>query len=419
MDYVLSKRFDSKHRATLFALAVTLNLTQLIYFKYSNFFVAEVNQLLAAFGVNEFAWSFVALPIGISFFTFQKISYLADVYSRRVQAARNVFDYLLYVALFPQLIAGPIIRYHDIADQIRSREHSADNLWSGMFRFCLGFGKKVLIADELAKSAEVIFAMDPSNLNASYALLGVLCYTFQIYFDFSGYSDMAIGLGRMMGFRFPENFNMPYISESITEFWRRWHISLSQWMKEYLYIPLGGNRLGTFRTYLNLWIVFLLSGLWHGASWTFLFWGFYHGLFLVLDRVFWLRFSARLPRVLRVASTFCVVMIGWVFFRCETFGQAVAYLGALFSFSTISDGLPAQYLANVMLPRGQLAFVIACVICAAPLLPSLEVLARKLWSNSPKPLRLSLEFVSAVFLFFTSALVIGSGSFSPFLYFRF
>ncbi len=419
LDYLFSQRFESRYRRTLFGIAVGLNVLQLFYFKYSNFFIGEFNQLLSGLGFEAMSWSYVALPIGISFFTFQKISYLADVYSSRVQPATHVFDYLLYVVLFPQLIAGPIIRYHDIADQIKSREQSAAKLWSGMFRFCLGFGKKVLIADELGKTVAVLFEMDPSSLNSSYALLGVLCYSFQIYFDFSGYSDMAIGLGRMMGFEFPENFNMPYISQSITEFWRRWHISLSNWMKEYLYIPLGGNRLGPTRTYANLWIVFLLSGLWHGANWTFLFWGFYHGLFLVFDRLFWLRASASLPRVLRVAVTFFAVMVGWVFFRCETITQAFAYLQALFSIHTFGEGIPAQYLANIMLPRGQFVFVLACVICIAPLFAPLEPLARRTWVSSPRPLRLSLEFVSALFLLVSSALVIGSGSFSPFLYFRF
>ena len=265
IDYVLSRELPGDRgtpgrRKGVLALAVVLNIALLLYFKYANFFVAEMNAMLARFGGGAVPWAAVALPIGISFFTFQKVSYLVDVYRGVAQPARNALDYLLYVVLFPQLIAGPIVRYHDVARQLEERDYTRERFFMGILRFSQGLGKKVLVANTMAELADAAFNAAPAGLTCGQAWLGVLAYAFQIYFDFSGYSDMAIGLGRLLGIEFLENFNRPYISRSITEFWRRWHISLSNWMREYLYIPLGGNRRGAVRTYFNLWIVFLISG---------------------------------------------------------------------------------------------------------------------------------------------------------------
>ena len=419
LDYLVSKHFSGRYRKISFAAGVGANLLLLGYFKYANFFVADANALIVWLGGEPITWSAVALPVGISFFTFQKISYLADVYCRRTEPAAKFSHYLLYVTLFPQLIAGPIIRYHDVAQDILRRELSAQNIWYGFFRFSVGLGKKVLIADELAKIVDTIFGIDPAILPAHYALLGMTCYAFQIYFDFSGYSDMALGLGRVMGFRFPENFNMPYISQSITEFWRRWHISLSNWMRDYLYIPLGGNRCGLFRTYLDLWIVFLISGLWHGASWTFVLWGAYHGFFLVLDKLFWLRVSKRLPAPLNVLITFTIVSLGWVLFRSESLEFSWQYIQALSNLSSWGAPLGSYYPAQIIHNRGIFVLTIAVLLSFAPIAPALREMAEAALAGGSSLRRLGLEFAAASALLLLSMLVVGSGSFSPFLYFRF
>jgi alginate O-acetyltransferase complex protein AlgI len=308
----------------------------LFYFKYSNFFVENVNAFLQIFGINSLNWTKLVLPIGISFYTFETITYVVDVFRRIHKPLDNFWEYQLYIILFPKLIAGPIIRYHDLADQItdRSANETIENRLTGFFRFVIGLSKKVLIANHMGQFADGVFSMELNNLSSGTAWMGILAYTFQIYFDFSGYSDMAIGIGKMIGFVFPENFNNPYISSSITEFWRRWHISLGNWMRSYLYIPLGGNRVKTkSRLYFNLWFVFLASGLWHGASWSFVLWGAYHGLFLVLERIFLLRVYEKIGRIPAMLVTFFIVVIGWVFFRIENLDDALMFLKQMFSFS--------------------------------------------------------------------------------------
>ena len=326
----------------LVTAAVAVNLTVLGVFKYANFFLSNVNAVLGALGSDGFAVADVLLPIGISFFTFHAISYVVDVYRRDASAQKSPVDAALYLLLFPQLIAGPIIRYRAIAEQLTRRVSTLDDFALGVRRFVIGLGKKVLIANTVALPADRIFQMPAEQLSFGHAWLGVLCYTLQIYFDFSGYSDMAIGLGRMFGFRFPENFRWPYIADSVQDFWRRWHISLSAWFRDYLYVPLGGNRAGRARTYLNLLTVFFLCGLWHGANWTFVVWGLFHGTFLVIER---LGASRRLfredsalgrrpeglhyTRALRHAYTLLVVMIGWVFFRADTLTFALVYLKSM------------------------------------------------------------------------------------------
>lgn len=331
----MSQTKKQLHRRLMLSLSVSVNLGLLFYFKYSNFFIENVNSLLSIFGGNTVQWTKLVLPIGISFYTFETITYVVDVYRRVHKPLDNFWDYQLYIILFPKLIAGPIIRYHDLANQITDRSHNdtIDNRLIGFYRFAIGLAKKVLIANQMGLQADTIFSMNYVNLDTYTAWIGILAYTFQIYFDFSGYSDMAIGIAKMIGFKFPENFNNPYISRSITEFWRRWHISLGTWMRNYLYIPLGGNRVSSKRRlYFNLWFVFLASGLWHGASWSFVIWGAYHGLFLVLERSFLMNLYNKIGKLPSTIITFFIVVIGWVFFRVEKVSDAFIYLKRMLSF---------------------------------------------------------------------------------------
>jgi len=341
IDFFLAKKiYESegflKKRYLIFSMI--LNIGLLLYFKYANFFIENANVLLEELGMDGVHWTKLALPIGISFFTFQKISYIVDVYRGKNEPLQKISDLALYIVLFPQLIAGPIVRYSEIKDQLQNRvaQSNIDNLLNGLFRFTIGLGKKMLIANQMSELADNIFSLPAETLTMGQAWLGSVAYAFQIYFDFSGYSDMAIGLGLMMGFRFPENFNAPYISQSITEFWRRWHITLSNWMRDYLYIPLGGNRVKSkTRLYFNLWMVFLISGFWHGAAWTYIVWGLFHGAFLIMDRLFLLKFYKMIGKPLSVFITFIITLVGWVIFRADTFPQAISYIVTMFDFSNI------------------------------------------------------------------------------------
>ena len=322
-----------KRQKLFLILSLCLNVGMLFYFKYCNFFIENFNAILQSCGVQSLAWTKVVLPIGISFYTFESLTYVIDVYRREHKPLDNFWHYQLYIILFPKLIAGPIIRYHDISDQITNRfdTDSVDNKLAGFYRFVIGLCKKVLIANVLAVKADEVFNMPIENISTNIAWIGSLSYTFQIYFDFSGYSDMAIGIGKMLGFKFPENFNNPYNSGSITEFWRRWHITLGTWMKNYLYIPLGGNKVSsTSRLYFNLWLVFILSGFWHGAAWTFIFWGIYHGIFLILERMFLLNLYKKMGRFIPVVITFVIASIGWIFFRADSFAFAKGLVLKLF-----------------------------------------------------------------------------------------
>jgi alginate O-acetyltransferase complex protein AlgI len=336
IDFLLVRRMyeegqPAKRKLLLF-ISLSINLGLLFYFKYSNFFVDSVNQVLSAAGMTQISWTRILLPIGISFFIFETLTYSIDAYRKVITPLKKVTDYYLYILLFPKLIAGPIVRFNLIEDQILDRKETADDRLTGFYRFCIGLGKKVLIANVMGREADWIFNSDFSSFDSTMAWLGILAYTFQIYFDFSGYSDMALGLGKMMGFRLPENFDNPYIARSITEFWRRWHITLSMWMREYLYIPLGGNRVsGKARLYFNLWIVFLLSGLWHGASWNYVLWGAYHGLFLILDRMFLAALLDRCGKLVSTLFTFFLVMMGWVMFRLEELHLIPEFYKKLFS----------------------------------------------------------------------------------------
>lgn len=421
VDYALSRELPEGRRSPtarkgVLAAAVALNIGLLLYFKYANFFVGEWNGWLARFGAAGVSWTAVALPIGISFFTFQKVSYLVDVYRGTARVARNAADYLLYVALFPQLIAGPIVRYHDVALQLIQRDHTRARFFAGILRFCQGLGKKVLVANTMAEVADAAFGAAPASLSCGWAWVGVLAYAFQIYFDFSGYSDMAIGLGRLLGIEFLENFNRPYISRSITEFWRRWHISLSNWMREYLYIPLGGNRKGVARTYLNLWLVFLISGFWHGAAWNFVAWGAFHGFFLCLDKLFKGTRVARAPAWVGIPVTFVLVLFSWVLFRAETLAHALAYMGRMVDVFSAAPGAAVAIEIGV---RHQAMLVAALVLCFGP-----AVKARAFDFMRLEPAQATLgqgaaRFAVAMLLLAWSASVLATSTFNPFIYFRF
>jgi alginate O-acetyltransferase complex protein AlgI len=324
----------------LLAAAITIDLMVLIVFKYADFAVGNVNAALSLAGAQPFALPGILLPIGISFFTFHAISYVVDVYRQDAAAQKRPLEAALYLLVFPQLVAGPIVRYRQIADQLSARITRMDDFAYGVRRFIIGLSKKMLIANTLAVPADHIFAMPAGELTAAHAWTGVACYTLQIYFDFSGYSDMAVGLGRMFGFRFPENFNFPYIATSIQDFWRRWHMSLSAWFRDYVYIPLGGNRASTGRMYFNLVLVFFLCGLWHGASWTFVVWGLYHGGFLVIERIGLADRVRSLALPLRHGYALLVVMVGWVLFRADTLGGAAAMIGAM---AGAAATVPATY----------------------------------------------------------------------------
>jgi alginate O-acetyltransferase complex protein AlgI len=406
-------------RKGVLTLGVGGFLGLLLYFKYSNFFVDQLNGALAWLAQGSVVWTTVALPLGISFFTFQKISYLVDVYRGTTRPARNFFDYLLFVALFPQLIAGPIIRYHDIAAQIEHRDHTLDRFLSGAWRFLLGLGRKVLFANPLGAVADKIFAQDLSALPAPYAWAGILCYTFQIYFDFAGYSDMAIGLGRMMGFEFSENFERPYTARTITEFWRRWHISLSNFMRDYLYIPLGGNRVAPWRVLFNLWFVFLASGFWHGASWSFVFWGAYHGLLLTLEKLAGVSRLNRLPALLGTVATFTLVALGWIFFRTETLPDAFLFISRLADWSNASEiwTNPALLWPDMVSLRSLGMLGLAAVFSFT----SESWWRRHGWDDALPATRTQagLRVVVGLLCLLLASAALANQSYNPFIYFRF
>jgi alginate O-acetyltransferase complex protein AlgI len=323
---------EQKARAWLTA-GITCNILLLGIFKYTNFLISNINHLFLSISLPKITSPDILLPVGISFYTFHALSYLIDIYRKKTTAQKNIFDLALYIAMFSQLIAGPIVRYSDIWLQLKNRTHTLARFSSGIERFIIGLAKKVLLANTLANVADYIFDTgDLANLGYANAWLGMISYTFQIYCDFSGYSDMAIGLGRMFGFEFMENFNFPYLARSVKEFWRRWHISLSTFFRDYVYIPLGGNKVKTSRMYLNLLIVFFLTGFWHGANWTFVVWGLLHGFFMIIERLGFEKFLTRIWPPIANIYTLLVVMLAWVLFRAKTFGAAIQFWEALFDF---------------------------------------------------------------------------------------
>ena len=332
---------------------------------------------------------------------------------------KSFWDFMLYIMLFPKMIAGPIVRFHEIAGQLTDRAafDTVDQKLAGLFRFVIGLAKKLLIANVLGEQADAIFHLAPATLSTGTAWLGALAYTFQIYFDFSGYSDMAIGIGRMIGFQFPENFNNPYVSRSITEFWQRWHITLGRWMRDYLYIPLGGNRVHPSRLYVNLWTVFILSGFWHGAAWNFIAWGAFHGLFLILDRLFLLRIYQKIG-ALSIVPTFFITVVGWVLFRAETLTGALAYLKPM--FGAVADVAPMAAPAPYFSREFWFTLGLAAIIAFAAALPRVERWELSTLAKGHFTLRgaVGLTLVTAVLLVLSLSYVVGS-SFNPFIYFRF
>ncbi|HWQ57654.1 MAG TPA: MBOAT family O-acyltransferase [Clostridia bacterium] len=402
----LVERFPERKK--LFgALAALWGVGILVFFKYTDFLIGSFN----AFTGLSLPLVGVALPIGISFFTFEAMSYVFDVYRGDAKAARNYFDVLLYISLFPQILAGPIVRYGDIAAQLHAREAAPEDMALGFRRFCFGMAKKALIANTLSLTANAVFALPGTGVNAPIAWLGAVAYLLQIYFDFSGYSDMAIGLGRAFGFKLRENFNYPYAALSMQDFWRRWHISLSSWFRDYVYIPMGGNRKGKLRTGLNKLIVFLLTGLWHGASWTFAAWGLYHGGFLMLESYGVLK-PDRWPRILQRIYTLLAVTVGFVLFRADTFAGALTLVGSMFAGWSFTSALMAE-LSMLLTPL----CVAALAIGALASTPLAHRLGEKL--EAKKGSAVIAAYAGAFMLFILSVLCLSTSSYNPFIYFKF
>jgi alginate O-acetyltransferase complex protein AlgI len=403
----LLERFQErpKVRKAILILSLVVNLGLLAFFKYTDFAIENLNRLLGT-GLPALR---LALPIGISFYTFQTLSYTIDVYRNKVAAQHNLLDFGMYICLFPQLIAGPIVRYADIAQQLRDRPMGGQLLWSGLVRFSVGLGKKVLLANQIGGLWEEIAAYSGSQAAAT-AWLGALAYTFQIYFDFSGYSDMAIGLGQMLGFTFPENFLHPYTATSITDFWRRWHVTLGTWFREYLYIPLGGNRCGTMRQLWNLLVVWALTGLWHGAAWNFVLWGCYYFLLLAVEKLLLKQWLPRWPRLLRHAYTLFWVVLGWVLFACTDLGQLGDYFLCLFGKNGLWDQATLYYL------RAYGLFFLLLALGATEL-PARA--AKRLCGGRTEGGQVALQLTLVVLLLGLSLIFLVGDSYNPFLYFRF
>jgi alginate O-acetyltransferase complex protein AlgI len=400
-----------KHRNTakgklFMIISLVLNLSLLAFFKYGNFFVDNVN---AIFGIH-IPNSGISLPIGISFYTMQTISYTIDAYRGRVKVQKSFLNFLLFVSMFPQLVAGPIVRYEDIEDQLADRRITMQGIYSGIVRFVTGLAKKTLIANYAGSLAVTFLDGDLMSRSAPYVWFGLLCFTFQIYFDFSGYSGMAIGLGRMFGFQFPENFNHPYIAQSITDFWRRWHMTLSTFFRDYVYIPLGGNRKLQYR---NILIVWMLTGLWHGASWNFVFWGLYFAVILILEKRFLLKALEKVPRAVRTGYSFFLVMFGFNFFYFVDYRRNIEALKVMFGFAGAAfTGLDALRLLINYLP-----FIALCVICAVPAKDYILNIIRQ--RNLPEGvLAAGAAFCIALALVLSMAGIV-SNSYNPFIYFRF
>lgn len=407
---LLEKTSGIKKRL-FFMTGIIINLLPLLYYKYSTFFLSATNDALTSIG-----WQVTLpqlnpiLPIGISFFTFQAISYISDIYMGRVKSARNIIDFGMYHACFPQLIAGPIVRYEEIEHTVRRRDHRIDDIYNGIVQFCFGLGKKVIIADNMASVVAQVFHFTPSQLTCSYAWIGIIAYTLQIYFDFSGYSDMAIGLGRILGFHYPVNFNQPYRATSVTDFWRRWHMTLSRWFKDYVYIGLGGNRHGLLRTLLNLTLVFFLCGLWHGAAYTFIAWGLYHGSLLMMERLARSYTQIHIPVYISWPYTMIAVMVGWVFFRADNLSYALAYIRTMFSFTKVMDQTtPILY----SLSSDKITYMaLGILICLIPYQLFINDNKNQYFFNP------AMSFFS-LFVVLTGIVMMSVNGFSPFIYFKF
>lgn len=399
-------------------IGIVVNVLVLFIFKYLSFTINSLSEAAQMLGFNGWTFKNIVLPVGISFYIFQSISYLVDIYRKDAPVQKSIKNLALYISMFPQLVAGPIVRYNSIAQDIeRKREISFDVFILGLKIFIIGLAKKVLIANQMAVIADTMFAQDAAYLTALNAWIGALAYTFQIYFDFSGYSDMAIGLGLMIGFKFPLNFNYPYISYSITDFWRRWHISLSSWFRDYVYIPLGGNRVKISRMYLNLLIVFIITGIWHGANWTFLVWGLFHGFFLVLEKFTGLNKMEKY-KPFRWIITMVIVITAWVFFRADTIHDALLYIKAMFGFNSNGEMLILSelYLNNP-------AFYI---LMAAGIIGSTPLIKKYFIKNIDafNPVNVSekvlyLQNIIIIVFFAAVYIMLANNTYNPFIYFRF
>lgn len=405
---LLDKHYSSRQRLWIVSLTIVLDLSFLFYFKYFNFVVDNINGVLA----TDFQLLDIIMPIGISFYTFQAMSYLIDVYRREVPAQKDVYKLALYIVLFPQLVAGPIVKYHDVCEQIDNRTIEFKNVIIGFKRFITGLAKKVLIANTLAEVVDKIFAQAPENLTTGVSWLGAVAYCLQLYYDFSGYSDMAIGLGLMFGFRFLENFNYPYISKSITEFWRRWHISLATWFKLYLYIPLGGNRKGAVRTYWNLFAVFLVTGIWHGAAWSYVAWGIWNGIFIVIERFFGLDKDKNDRWYVSAAKhvyAFFAIVWGMIIFRAESLSYAYEYICRMLHIDETKHLPDYDYGVNNKFA----IMLIVGLICAMPVCRNL------IYIKYEHKVQRTLVNIWLFLLFFWSTISLAASTYNPFIYFRF
>lgn len=405
---LLDKHYSSRQRLWIVSLTIVLDLSFLFYFKYFNFVVDNINGVLA----TDFQLLDIIMPIGISFYTFQAMSYLIDVYRREVPAQKDVYKLALYIVLFPQLVAGPIVKYHDVCEQIDNRTIEFKNVIIGFKRFITGLAKKVLIANTLAEVVDKIFAQAPENLTTGVSWLGAVAYCLQLYYDFSGYSDMAIGLGLMFGFRFLENFNYPYISKSITEFWRRWHISLATWFKLYLYIPLGGNRKGAVRTYWNLFAVFLVTGIWHGAAWSYVAWGIWNGIFIVIERFFGLDKDKNDRWYVSAAKhvyAFFAIVWGMIIFRAESLSYAYKYICRMLHIDVTKHLPDYDYGVNNKFA----IMLIVGLICAMPVCRNL------IYIKYEHKVQRTLVNIWLFLLFFWSTISLAASTYNPFIYFRF
>jgi alginate O-acetyltransferase complex protein AlgI len=420
IDFFLVKKMDSYDnpfkRKLLLCFPILINLGLLCYFKYLNFFIDNFNMVGGIFNLTPVHFSKIILPIGISFYTFESITYSVDVYKRIHKPLNKFWEYQMYIIFFPKLIAGPIVRYHDIASQIHNHINSENFKIriNGFIRFCIGLSKKVLIANVLGQQADAIFNLNPNHLTTTIAWLGALAYTMQIYFDFSGYSDMAIGISKIMGFILPENFNNPYTSKSVTEFWKRWHITLGNWMKNYIYIPLGGNRVKRNRILFNLFIIFVLSGIWHGAGWNFIFWGIYYGIFLVLERLFLKNPKSNGVRsYLGLIYTFIIVTVGWVFFRIENTQIAFDFICKMFSLNFSNE--------YVFIYKSDFFFllIIALLFSFCTLNNKIEKFQDRLFKGLERKREIVVFSILGLVAYIVCLVSLSSGQFNPFIYFNF
>lgn len=405
--YFMTLIFDKNKSKSLFIFSISFHLFLLCIFKYFNFLIGNINAILN----SNISFIDIALPIGISFYTFQIISYEIDVYKGSVPVEKNLLNFATYVFLFPQLIAGPIVRYSDVKEELSNRKHSFDGFGEGVNRFIIGLSKKVIIANNIGELINILTSTSETSILLYWIL--AICYMLQIYFDFSGYSDIAIGLGKMIGFKFPENFNYPYVATSITDFWRRWHITLSTWFKDYVYIPLGGNRTGTGKTIRNILIVWILTGLWHGASWNFVVWGLYFGIILIIEKFLLKKYLDKLPLFLKKVYTLFIVMISFVIFSSSSMKDAFIVIKGLFDFKNlaISNSFILYYL------KGYFLILVLAVIGATPLLKNVVSKLKKNKILSYVINVLEIVFVLVILLIVTSMLI--DNSYNPFLYFRF